>query len=57
MGKKEKIRRNEGRVQGPKIKGKGPFCEVEGPDQKKKEKEEGGCKRLEVGIEKGGEAG
>ena len=33
------------RSQGPKGKRKGSVCEVEGPKQKKKEKEEGGCKK------------
>ena len=41
---KEKKRIREEMVQGPVCNGKGPDCEVKGSEQKKEEKEEGGCK-------------
>ena len=49
--KRERKRKGD-EVQGPICKRKGPNREVEGSEQKKKEKEEGGCKRQGVGTEK-----
>ena len=48
----EDKRGREEMVQGPVCNRKGPDCEVEGSEQKKEEKEKGGCKMQGVGTEK-----
>ena len=56
--KKRRRRGDRDKVQGAERKGKGHFCEVEGPIRKNRKEEEGGCKgRVVGGKEPGQELG